>query len=189
MRDEKELAEQQKTKLARLLYQERKKGEARASEEMEQMRLKFLAREEKYLLDGDRNELYAIKRELDELKEMNGHLTGTTATLKFRQPAEEPHPYSSKGVSAETTVETNRLSNQTTPSLQHDPADLTHDNQTPGSIPNQARRKASQELYRLENERQSLLRSGGYVEDSYMIQELNRLIYIARETNDRLLAA
>lgn len=35
---------------------------------MEQLRLEYLAREEKFMLDGDRNELRTIKQELDELR-------------------------------------------------------------------------------------------------------------------------
>lgn len=35
---------------------------------MEQLRLEYLAREERFMLDGDRNELKTIKQELDELR-------------------------------------------------------------------------------------------------------------------------
>lgn len=39
-----------------------------ARREMEQLRLEYLAREERFMLDGDRNELRTIKQELDELR-------------------------------------------------------------------------------------------------------------------------
>ena len=35
---------------------------------MEQLRLEYLAREERFMLDGDRNELRTMKQELDELR-------------------------------------------------------------------------------------------------------------------------
>lgn len=35
---------------------------------MEQLRLEYLAREERFMLDGDRNELRNMKQELDELR-------------------------------------------------------------------------------------------------------------------------
>ena len=39
-----------------------------ARRDMEQLRLEYLAREERFMLDGDRNELRTIKQELDELR-------------------------------------------------------------------------------------------------------------------------
>lgn len=47
-------------------FQERETTCARR--EMEQLRLEYLAREERFMLDGDRNELRTIKQELDELR-------------------------------------------------------------------------------------------------------------------------
>lgn len=38
---------------------------------MEQLRLEYLAREERFMLDGDRNELRTIKQELDELRSVH----------------------------------------------------------------------------------------------------------------------
>lgn len=54
-----------------LLAQEKKKHEARVVDELEKLRVKYIAREEKYVLDGDRDELRAIKQQLDELKGFN----------------------------------------------------------------------------------------------------------------------
>lgn len=58
-------------KLAKLVQQEKKKNETRVTEELEKLRVKYVAREEKYVLDGDREELRAIKKQLDELKGLN----------------------------------------------------------------------------------------------------------------------
>lgn len=49
-----------------LCLQERESTCARR--EMEQLRLEYMAREERFHLDGDRNELRSIKQELDELR-------------------------------------------------------------------------------------------------------------------------
>jgi hypothetical protein len=54
--------------LSSLLMQEKRKHEARAVDELEKLRVKYIAREEKYVLDGDRDELRAIKQQLDDLK-------------------------------------------------------------------------------------------------------------------------
>ncbi|KAG7377153.1 hypothetical protein PHYPSEUDO_012075 [Phytophthora pseudosyringae] len=54
--------------MAGLLTQEKKKQEARVVDELEKLRVKYIAREERYVLDGDRDELRAIKKQLDDLK-------------------------------------------------------------------------------------------------------------------------
>lgn len=54
--------------MAGLLTREKKKHEARVVDELEKLRVKYIAREEKYVLDGDRDELRAIKKQLDDLK-------------------------------------------------------------------------------------------------------------------------
>lgn len=61
------------------VQEERKKHETHVVEELEKLRLKYIAREEKYVLDGDREELRAIKRQLDELRGIHER-TGAAAT-------------------------------------------------------------------------------------------------------------
>ncbi|CAN0389701.1 unnamed protein product, partial [Ectocarpus sp. 13 AM-2016] len=55
-------------KLARALRRHQERETTCARREMEQLRLEYLAREERFMLDGDRNELRTIKQELDELR-------------------------------------------------------------------------------------------------------------------------
>ncbi|GMF33528.1 unnamed protein product [Phytophthora lilii] len=62
--------------MANLLTQEKKKHEARVVDELEKLRVKYIAREEKYVLDGDRDELRAIKKQLDDLKGFNTYNSG-----------------------------------------------------------------------------------------------------------------
>ncbi|KAK1948113.1 Centrosomal protein [Phytophthora citrophthora] len=66
--------------MASLLSQEKKKHEAQVVDELEKLRVKYIAREEKYVLDGDRDELRAIKKQLDNLKGFK--LMGDTAVLR-----------------------------------------------------------------------------------------------------------
>ncbi|KAF4315407.1 hypothetical protein JM18_009024 [Phytophthora kernoviae] len=57
--------------MAKEVKDEKKKHEARVVDELEKLRVKYIAREEKYVLDGDRDELRAIKKQLDDLKGIN----------------------------------------------------------------------------------------------------------------------
>lgn len=66
---------------------------------MEQLRLEYLAREERFMLDGDRNELRTIKQELDELRFVyEAHAPGSSSShIPTRE--ESPHrPNSREGV-------------------------------------------------------------------------------------------
>ncbi|CAM9957971.1 unnamed protein product [Scytosiphon promiscuus] len=58
-------------KLARALKRHQERESTCARREMEQLRLEYLAREERFILDGDRNELRTIKHELDELRHVS----------------------------------------------------------------------------------------------------------------------
>jgi hypothetical protein len=55
-------------RLAAALKRERERTSVTARQELEQLRLEFLAREERYVLDGDRDELRTIRNELALLK-------------------------------------------------------------------------------------------------------------------------
>eukprot|EP00644_Phytophthora_capsici_P000313 jgi/Phyca11/560103/estExt2_Genewise1.C_PHYCAscaffold_40564 len=75
--------------MASLLAQEKKKHEEQVVDELEKLRVKYIAREEKYVLDGDRDELRAIKKQLDNLKGFK--LMGDTDVLRSnRQQSYEP---------------------------------------------------------------------------------------------------
>ena len=55
-------------RLISTLKREREKKQSNVREEIEQLRLEFLAREENYILDGDKNEIIDIRTELNKLK-------------------------------------------------------------------------------------------------------------------------
>jgi hypothetical protein len=65
---EKEHFRAQMMRLATALKREREKSSSLARQELEQLRLEFLAREERYVLDGDREELKTIRQEITSLR-------------------------------------------------------------------------------------------------------------------------
>jgi hypothetical protein len=69
---EKEHFRSQMHRLALALKREREKSSTLARQELEQLRLEFLAREERYVLDGDREELRTIRNELASLRSQGG---------------------------------------------------------------------------------------------------------------------
>lgn len=79
----------QQQQLSNLLVQEKKKHEARVVDELEKLRVKYIAREEKYVLDGDRDELRAIKKQLDDLKGFKLRNGGGNRSSS-RQRSQEP---------------------------------------------------------------------------------------------------
>jgi len=64
---EKEQFKAQMHRLAVALQRERQKSSVVARQELEQLRLEFLAREERYVLDGDRDELRSIRQQLSSI--------------------------------------------------------------------------------------------------------------------------
>jgi hypothetical protein len=72
------------------VQEERKKHETHVVEELEKLRLKYLAREEKYVLDGDREELRAIKRQLDELRGIHERTGGAGVDGEDECAADQP---------------------------------------------------------------------------------------------------
>ncbi|KAE9361838.1 hypothetical protein PF008_g652 [Phytophthora fragariae] len=77
--------------VASLLAQEKKKHEARVVDELEKLRVKYIAREEKYVLDGDRDELRAIKQQLDNLKGFNLHVGNRKRSSRRHQSPSPRH--------------------------------------------------------------------------------------------------
>lgn len=66
---EKEHYRAQMHRLALALKREREKSAAIARQDLEQLRLEYLAREERYVLDGDKEELNAIRNALNQLRQ------------------------------------------------------------------------------------------------------------------------
>lgn len=78
---EKEHFRAQVHRLALALKRERERSSVAARQELEQLRLEFLAREERYVLDGDRDQLRSIRQELSALRD--GAVAGKPVTREF----------------------------------------------------------------------------------------------------------
>jgi len=74
-------------RLAIALKREREKSNVLARQELEQLRLEFLAREERYVLDGDREELRNIRHELANLRTYAIGSTSPLSTSKTPVPS------------------------------------------------------------------------------------------------------
>ena len=84
---EKEHYRSQMHRLAIALKREREKSNVLARQELEQLRLEFLAREERYVLDGDREELRNIRHELANLRTYAVGSTSPLSTSKTPVPS------------------------------------------------------------------------------------------------------
>ncbi|GAB9464886.1 Zinc finger, c2h2 [Globisporangium polare] len=160
-------------KLAKLVQQEKKKNETRVAEELEKLRVKYVAREEKYVLDGDREELRAIKKQLDELKGLNLRPTGGYDDFV--------------SLNGSTSVRSNSSSQHYEREDDDDDEDEMddefddHDSDQEDEIEAQLQNNAADlELDRLERERKLLLTSGAYNEQSFLVRELTRRIAMTK---------
>lgn len=111
---EKEHFRSQMHRLALALKREREKSATIARQELEQLRLEFLAREERYILDGDRDELRSIRYELANLRAQ----TGLGASGRGPAPPDSPdstdmrQPPSSAGSRGKGGINLYRLQNE-----------------------------------------------------------------------------
>lgn len=225
----------QVNKMTRLLHAEKHKNEARAVEEVEKLRVKYLAREEKYILDGDREELRAIKKQLETLRglslrcesraadEIDHHQdyfspsvsddhrrhTGRDAPRARRsrhQQSTQKRPYAVRDRASDlgdhsSQLQSGRLASSFSSFGERDRADsgldgsvsevsmpdhddivLRHDEgddiieQGENGFDAAHTPHYEGELDRLTREKQLLLASGAYDEESYLVRELTRLI-------------
>ncbi|KAL4152022.1 hypothetical protein PRNP1_008957 [Phytophthora ramorum] len=223
--------------MSTLLMQEKKKHEARAVDELEKLRVKYIAREEKYVLDGDRDELRAIKKQLDDLKGFNlrgvrarsssrrnhrsressspqhrhnqwhtqsrqgGHIR--SASQRYEYPGSSFHSDHAPGNESDweessfveidrgdaapklnhvATTQREFSRSQTGESnLQETPIPDSEDGEDgKDELGSSAHSHEDTELGRLTRERKLLLASGAYDAQSYLVQELDRLIRVTQ---------
>ena len=74
----------QLSRVVKELQAERRAKREASEKGLEQLRLQYLAREERYILDGDRQELRSIKDELDSLRRANMFGGGKSAPTPSR---------------------------------------------------------------------------------------------------------
>lgn len=91
---EKEHFRAQVHRLALALKRERERSSVAARQELEQLRLEFLAREERYVLDGDREQLRSIRQELAALRD--GAISIKTPVVREFVPAPPTPPATTK---------------------------------------------------------------------------------------------
>ncbi len=176
------LQSKQLEKLAHLLVIERKKNQSRVLNDMDELRLKYIAREEKYVLDGDRDELKTIRRELEELR-CGIQLSNTGGNSIGRDMKKK----TSRVSSTFNYQKENQRGVEETPEMETQIKPTTaSSNQNELISNNTAQARASSELKRLQTEKQDLLKSGVYDQDSFMVKELDKLIHIEIETKGRL---
>lgn len=162
-------------KMAKLVQVEKKKNETRVVEELEQLRLKYIAREERYVLDGDREELKAIKKQLEDLRCV--HVTAD------RQPELDDAVFEApprraiypKASSPSRHRERQHLVSQSSP-VSSSPRHRSQPVNRHGRLLEKDR-----ELQRLEREREALLASGAYDRDSFLVRELERRIVLRQD--------
>jgi hypothetical protein len=155
-------------KLARVLREER---DSRTRKELNQLRLDYVAREERYVLDCDRQQLGDIKKELDNLR-----FWGLAANAQKGTP---------DGIFSPDMVTSQGPPHQSSPPpppREHaaaDPSNPAGSVQKPAAMMQQQRHQT--ELGRLVAEKAELLESGSYDCDHYMIRELDRLIHLQQQ--------
>lgn len=111
------------------------------------------------MLDGDREELHSIKRDLANLQSETYVLTKKDVI----QSIQAEHPVSKPGSS-----------------------DFINRSPMTERDVNNATLLANDEVQRLRKEREDLLESSSYTPNSYLIQELDRQIYLAEATRSQL---
>lgn len=132
----------------------------------------------RFVLDGDREELRSIRKQLDDLRQFG---QCSQSYDKFERP-KEPQRASSEAV--DWAVHQHLLSifpspPRKSPLATNEGKDEEKEEKEPLSL-------ADLEVLRLEEERRTLLDSGAYQPDHPIIKELERLLHIAKATRARL---
>ncbi|CAM9659757.1 unnamed protein product [Chrysoparadoxa australica] len=151
-------------RLARALKRYQEKEAAASKRELEQMRLEYLAREERYMLDGDRKELKNIRQELDELR----HVSLVQEAAK-----------SLNVVVGESNQQRQRPMQPT----QHAPSSNVPDRQPQqeelSASPVPEAEEAQDEIARLKSWKMQLMSTGVYSTDDPIMQQIDRRIALA----------
>lgn len=146
---EKEHYRAQLQRVALALKREREKNSVMARQELEQLRLEFLAREERYVLDGDREELRSIREELSHLRAMNDGRKNVASVPKQSPAVTKSVNPSTESIPASTFLPS---------SLQHFATDQA-------------------QIDRLKQMKQELLQSRLYDPSDSVIQEIDEAIH------------
>jgi len=161
--------------LARALKREQEKQSTQARHAVEQLRVEYLAREEKFVLDGDRQELRNIKRELDELRHtsnlqvLSAVAQGRGGTPSSPLEIRDPDALPTRVGALDTTWE-------------EPPQPPTPQTAPPTPLPAPPTPQAqSGELVRLQQTKEELLASGQYNAGDSVIEQLAATIASTEE--------
>eukprot|EP01041_Mallomonas_annulata_P000886 gene886-1720_t len=161
---EKEHFRAQVHRLALALKREREKSAVLARQDMEQLRLEFLAREERYILDGDRDELRRLRNAVTTLNsshyELNGNTRAQSQSQTYAQ-SQSHQPFRAQVYSG--TKNGNRSSSPSSPSSFENSKEYSN------SVHNDT-------LSRLRQQREDLIATGLYDENDELLQELSQAI-------------
>lgn len=164
---EKEKVKAQLVQVARELQRQMHANNARAERELDNLRLEYLAREERYVLDGDRKQLMDLRQELNELRAAT--LRTPFSKLPQTNPLLDPK-------NSSYADQHGRL-------WQH-PQEASPPPSPPTPTPQRTRRPESKndKLERLLHERDELLRTGVYNRDHPLVVQLEEHIEMTRNS-------
>jgi len=171
-------------RLAKALKREREKTAATARRDLEQLRLEYVAREQRFILDGDRNELNKIKLELKALNEqevVNGEefvnrITKMASSCNVASPQPRVAPAQVPEFASPSSLRYSGDSYEEylpqTPPVK----EIKVKNDVGKSVAD-----IEAEIVRLENEKNELLGTGVFDSNHSIINQLDRMLHIANE--------
>jgi len=166
-------------RLARALQRTKDELHDKARRDLDELRLDFKAREQRFVLDQDFNTLQSIKRELDDLRRLSKPETHRAIPTKYHEK---------KTVQAEN-VPNNNSGTVTPPQKQTPSSHSDFDNEAidllnQTDIDYRGGAPARSQLENLLQERRILVEQAGYPLDDPVILDLDRLITALRENNE-----
>ncbi|KAG5185163.1 hypothetical protein JKP88DRAFT_313061 [Tribonema minus] len=163
-------------RLARALRRSREKIAGAARAELESLRVEYLAREQRFVLDGDRGELRDIKRELEELRHVSIIQEAGEALAQAAQQQQQQQQRAAAGGAAEA-------SSEAPPWEQLSAAAGGYDDGQGGDSgggSGDGGGSDAEELKRLVGWREDLQLAGGYDEEHPVMAQLTRRIQLLR---------
>ena len=168
-------------RLARALKREQKKQQISLREEVDKLKLEYLAREERFVLDGEKEELFQLRHELESLKNLTINETHQNV---YSSPQSKSHGYDIPTYPKETSSISGSNMRKFIPSQQEEHETNLEDTTDVPNIPTQRKEgeHTEKELenfdqsQRLIHEKRELLATGIYSEDDPVIQELNLML-------------
>ena len=164
-------------RLARALKRERKKTAIAAQRDLEQLRLEYVAREQKFVMDGDRGELAKIKSELRALNESE-MATGFGSSERDLSVQVDEHDEEDDNFTESFSTQGSKVYSPE----RYSPKRKGRGKQTPpegkknSPIKGLGAEVIEQEMARLEAERKELIATGIFDDEHPIIKEMDKRI-------------